>query len=267
MQSQQSESWASGQKYEEYVGRWSRLVAPKFINWLAQPHGLRWLDAGCGTGVLVQTILDTAAPASVTGVDRSEPFIKHAQHHVQHERAQFQTADAQALPFEDHSFDTAVSGLVLNFVPEPNRMIGEMARVVMPGGTVALYVWDYSGEMQMMRRFWDAAEALDPAAEQFDEGKRFTVCTPHALSALFYSAGLHDVENYSITIPTIFRNFDDYWTPFLSGQAPAPRYTMSLGEEARAALRERLRSSLSTAENGIISLTARALAVRGRVPA
>ena len=128
---------------------------------------------------------------------------------------------------------------------------------------MAAYLWDYAEGMQMMRRFWDAAAALDPAAQEQDEGRRFPLCRPGPLRALFEEAGLRSVEVAAIEVPTVFRDFDDYWTPFLSGQAPAPGYCMSLNEDRRAALRERLRTSLPAEPDGRIRLTARAWAARG----
>jgi len=164
------------------------------------------------------------------------------------------------------SFDAAVSGLVLNFVPQPLRAVTEMARVVRPGGVVAAYVWDYAGKMELMRHFWDAAAALDDAARELDEGSRFPICRPAPLTGLFGQAGLHDVEARAIDIPAVFRDFDDYWSPFPGGQGPAPGYAMSLSEERRAALRDRLEAGLPIGEDGTIRLIARAWAVRGLVP-
>jgi SAM-dependent methyltransferase len=256
--------WASGDFYEPYVGRWSRLVARDFITWLGGAGGRRWLDVGCGTGALSQTIVDRAAPAAVVGIDASAAFVSHAESHIADPCASFRVADAQALPFDPGAFDAAVSGLVLNFVPEPSRMVAEMRRVVRLGGTVALYLWDYAGEMQLMRHFWDAAAALDPAAEPLDEGRRFPIARPEALAALFRDAGLAEVETRAIDVPTVFRDFDDYWTPFLGGTGPAPAYCMSLSDERRAALRERLRARLPARPDGNIHLVARAWAVRGR---
>ncbi|HVO42214.1 MAG TPA: hypothetical protein VMT34_06315, partial [Aggregatilineales bacterium] len=136
--------------------------------------------------------------------------------------------------------------------------------VTRSGGTVAVYVWDYAGKMQFMRHFWDAATALDPTAYDRDEGRRFPVCRPEPLQQLWQAAGLNDVEVRPIDISTDFRDFDDYWTPFLGGQGPAPAYAMSLSEERRAALRERIRVGLPFAVDGSIPLVARAWAVRGR---
>jgi SAM-dependent methyltransferase len=148
------------------------------------------------------------------------------------------------------TFDAVVSGLVLNFVPEPDRAVSEMARVARRGGTVTAYVWDYAEGMQMMRHFWDAAGELDPRARELDEGRRFPLCGPEPLTDLFRTTGLDKVEVRAIDVPTVFRDFDDYWSPFLGGQAPAPGYAMSLGQERRARLRERIRAGLPTNPEG-----------------
>ncbi len=255
--------WASGAAYEPYVGRWSRLVAKEFLSWLAVPPGKRWLDVGCGTGALTGTILAVASPAQVDAVDRSEGYVAYARAAAPDPRARFEVADARALPSEEEAYDAAVSGLVLNFVPDPGRAVAEMARVARPGATVGVYVWDYAGRMELMRHFWDAAVALDPAARDLDEGRRFPLCRPEPLAALFRAAGLQGIETRAIDVPTRFRDFDDYWTPFLGGQAPAPGYAMSLSEGRRAALRERIRGALPVEADGSIRLIARAWAVRG----
>lgn len=262
-QTHRKEVWASGAAYEPYVGRWSRLVAREFLAWLAVPPGSRWLDVGCGTGALTQVILKTASPREVRGVDPSEGYIAYARQQISDPRTRFETGDAGALRCEPGSYDAVVAGLVLNFVLDPGAAVTEMARVTRPGGVVAGYVWDYAGQMQLMRCFWDAAVALNPEAAELDEGRRFPICHPGPLAPLFRDAGLDHVEIRAIVIPTHFRDFDDYWSPFLGGQAPAPAYAMSLSEERRAALRERIRASLPIRADGSIHLTARAWAVRG----
>jgi SAM-dependent methyltransferase len=259
------EVWDSGQAYERYVGRWSRRVAEVFLEWLEVPAGQTWLDVGCGTGALSATILQRTQPARVVGLDSSDGFLAHARRQVDAPCAVFQSGNAQALPFGDGDFDAAVSGLVLNFVPDPDRIVAEMRRVVRRGGTVALYVWDYAGEMQLMRRFWDAAAALDPAARELDEGIRFPICAPGPLAQLFDQAGLTAVVTRAIDVPTSFRDFDDFWSPFQGGQGPAPGYCLSLAEERRAQLRDHLRATLPTQPDGRIDLVARAWAVRGLV--
>lgn len=257
------EAWASGDFYEPYVGRWSRVVAQGFVRWLALPEGKRWLDVGCGTGALSQAILDLSHPQHIKGVDRSENFVDFVRASVSDPRAEFEVGNAQVLQAETDTYDVAVSGLVLNFVPRPEQMVAEMRRVVREGGTVALYVWDYAGKMQFLRHFWNAASALDPSARDLDEGRRFPICNPSALTRLFQDAGFSNIEVRPIDISTDFKDFDDYWAPFLGAQGPAPGYAMSLSEDRRARLRQRIYDSLPFALDGSIPLVARAWAIRG----
>lgn len=257
------EAWTGGDSYEFYVGRWSRRVAKEFINWLAVPTDSRWLDVGCGTAALTQAILAGTDPKIVHSVDRSEAYLEIARERVRDPRVEFEIANALALPVDTEAYDAAASGLVLNFVPQPERMIAEMARAVRKEGMVAVYVWDYAGQMQMMRHFWNAVNALDPASRDLDEGRRFPICHPDPLRQLFQNAGLLQVEVRSIDISTHFQNFDDYWHPFLGGQGPAPGYAMSLSEEQRARLRQRIYNSMPFAMDGSIPLVARAWAIRG----
>ncbi len=262
-QSQPNDAWAIGANYEPYVGRWSRLVARGFLSWLSVPPTKQWLDIGCGTGVLSQIILDASSPSKVKAVDPSEEFIAFAHDHVADNRVSFVVGDAQSLPFEPAQFDAVVSGLVLNFVPRLDLAVSEMRRVVRPGGIVAAYVWDYADQMQLIRYFWDAAIKLDPAAFDLDERQRFQICKPQPLKKLFQAAKLNNIEVCAIDIPTVFRDFDDYWRPFLGGQGPAPMYAMTLREDRRVALREEIRTSLPIATDGSIHLIARAWAIRG----
>lgn len=258
-------TWASGDAYQRYVGRWSLLVANEFLDWISVPAQSDWLDVGCGIGTLVSRIDALANPRSIAGIDSSAGFIDYAKVHIRSPIATFQLGDARSIPFADGRFGAVVSGLVLNFVPQSDqpRAAGELARVADSGATVAAYVWDYAEGQQMMRYFWDAAVDLDPAARTRAEAIKFPLCHPEPLSELFAGAGLVDVDTRSIEIPTVFADFDDYWTPFLSGEAPAPGYNMSLSESARSELREELRRRLPVQPDGSISLTARAWAVKG----
>jgi SAM-dependent methyltransferase len=261
-----ADTWERGSPYERYVGRWSRQVAPRFLAWLDVPAGRRWLDVGCGTGALCATIADRCSPASVTGVEPSEGFLETAKENLAG-RAALHRGSATQIPLADAAVDVVVSGLVLNFVPDPPAALTEMARVTGEGGTIAAYVWDYAGKMELMRLFWDAAAELDAEAAKLDEGARFPLCRPEALAQLFGAAGLEAVAVQAIDIATRLPDFDDYWQPFLGGQGPAPAYAMSLDEPARARLREHLRGRVPVAADGSIALIARAWAVRGRVGA
>jgi SAM-dependent methyltransferase len=228
------------------------------------PAQRRWLDVGCGTGALCAAILDNCSPLSVIGVEPSEGFLEKAKEQLG-ARVLLRRGSAAEIPLEDRSVDVAVSGFVLNFVPDALAAVREMARVTTDGGTIAAYVWDYAGRMEMMRHFWDAAIDLNPDAAKLDEGARFPLCRPEALTELFASAGLGGTEVTAIDIATSFATFEDYWRPFLGGQGPAPAYAMALEETARTRLRDRLRERIPLQADGSISLSARAWAVRAVV--
>jgi SAM-dependent methyltransferase len=259
------DAWDSGEAYERYVGRWSRRVAPPFLEWLRPPQQSTWADVGCGTGALTSAILAGCHPAAVCGIDSSAQFVDRARHHVEDGRVRFEVGDATRLPWSDSTFHFAVSGLVLNFVRDQETMVREMARVTAHSGTVALYVWDYADGMQMMRAFWDAAAEVHPQGVEFDEARRFPICHPDALAALFAKAGLTRVGAAPIEIATVFNGFDDYWTPFLSKTGPAPAYLATLPDPLRERMRNRLAARLRADADGRIALTARAWAVRGAV--
>ena len=263
MDEKSKDNWTAGDLYEGYMGRWSRPVAHEFINWLAVPAGGQWLDVGCGTGALSQTVLHLTEPASIKGIDRSEGFVDFAREHVRGDRVHFEVGDAEVLTDDAESFDAVVSGLMLNFIPHPERALAEMKRVTRAGGVIAVYVWDYAEGMQFIRHFFDAAIALDAKAAEHDEGPRFPICHPDALRQLFETTGLQHVEVRPIEVPTVFRDFNDYWDPFLAGVGPAPSYAMSLSEEHRSALRERIREGLPVNADGSIPLSARVWATRG----
>ena len=255
--------WDASAAYEGYAGRWSRVVAVEFLRWLAPARGLAWADVGCGTGALTSTILAMAEPSSVAGIDASEEFVSTARQRVDDPRACFDTGDAAHLPWATASLDATVSGLVLNFVRDADAMVREMARVTRPRGCIAAYVWDYAGGMQMMRFFWDAAIVTSPHDAKLDQAERFPLCQPGPLQALFERTGLKDVTVRAIDIPTVFRDFDDYWQPFLARTGAAPTYLASVPDEIRERIRLHLESRLAPTPDASIALTARAWAVRG----
>jgi SAM-dependent methyltransferase len=248
------------------MGRWSRLLAEEFLRWLNIPSGLRWIDVCCGSGIVTDAIVERNAPAQVTGVDASAGQISFARQHRAHHNVTFETADAMALPFADATFDVAVCGLGLNFVPSPDRALGEFCRVIRPGGTVAVYVWDYAYGARFLREFWDAATAVDSEAATFDQASRFPICTQQGLRSLFVRERLEDVSLYALEVVTCFTSFDDYWEPLLTGQGSAPNYLASRDKKIQVAIRERLRARLPANAQGGIELPARAWAIRARSP-
>lgn len=255
--------WAGGAAYESYVGRLSRRVAPVFVDWLDVPPDRRWLDVGSGTGALSSTILASAAPRSVVGVDPSPSFVDHARATIADDRARFEVGSADALPLPDGSVDAVVAGLVLNFVPDIPAALAEVRRVAAPGARVGAYVWDYAGGMDVIRHYWEAAAAVDPAGVAAVGAEHFPICEPGALAAAFRDAGLGEVDDRPIEIAADYAGFDDYWAGFLTGIGPAPGFNMRLDEARRAAVQEQLRSSLPASPDGGVHLTARAWAARG----
>ncbi|MHA1565449.1 MAG: class I SAM-dependent methyltransferase [Alphaproteobacteria bacterium] len=255
--------WDSSKTYEQYMGRWSRQVAPLFLEWLGAPGGQIWADIGCGTGELTAQIMKNCAPARCVGFDPSEAFVATAR--GQSVEAEFHVGVADHIDLPKDSVDIAVSGLVLNFIPDQTKPVSEMVRIVRPAGKVALYVWDYAGHMQIMRYFFDTARKFDSRATEYDDGINAPICRPVPLRKAFEYAGLANVETCAIDIPTPFESFDDYWAPFLGGTGSAPKYCASLDEATRIEIRDAIRTKLPTGPDGEILLAARAWAVKGNV--
>jgi len=256
------DSWLAGGPYEYYMGRWSKLVAESFVDWLSLPAGLRWLDVGCGPGALSEVVVTRTNPGEVIAIDQSEAFVNTARQRLGN-RAKCKVGDALSLPLEDATVDVSVSGLVLNFLPEPEKALAEMKRVTRKGGTVAVYIWDYAGKMELLQYFWDTAVELDPSASGLHEGHRFPKANTEELSGAFKRAGLSGIETTGIEVATHFSSIDDYWKPFLGGQGPAPTYVSKLDVMQRNELKDALLRRLPVREDGSISLTACAWAARG----
>lgn len=262
------DQWTSGAAYDQWMGRWSRLLAHEFLKWLDLPPGLRWLDVCCGSGMLSEAIVERNVSGSVVGIDASPEQIAFARQHRGRPNVTFEAGDATSLRFADSRFDVVVCGLGLNYIPEPVRALKEMRRVVRPGGTVAGYVWDYADGARFLREFWDAATEIDSEAVDFDQARRFPLCNPDGLRCLFQQAELGDLAVGALDIVTRFTSFDDYWEPLLvSGQGSAPNYLATRDRRIQNAIRERLRAKLPAVADGTIELPARAWAIRGRAAA
>ena len=256
------DSWNSGDPYEYFMGRWSKLTAPLFLEWLDVQSGLSWLDIGCGTGALSEAICNNCEPLNLTCIDPSPEFLDMTKQRLSNE-IDSAIGTASNIPKASNTFDIVASALALNFFPDLPGAFSEMKRVLKPNGTIAAYVWDYSGRMDFLRHFWDAAREADPNTDKLDEGVRFPICNLDRLQDVFRSAGLSDIKTTHLDVQTVFKNFDDYWNPFLGGQGPAPGYVTSLKEDLRTNLKSRLREKLPTEGDGSIRLLARALAIRG----
>ncbi|HSM05166.1 MAG TPA: class I SAM-dependent methyltransferase [Longimicrobiales bacterium] len=246
------------------MGRWSRELAPSFVSWLDVPPERHWLEIGCGTGALTSAILELGRPASLLATDASEPYVAHTRQAFPDRRARFLVASAGALPARTDGYDVVASSLVLNFLPDPVGALRDMRSLAADGGTIAACVWDYAGGMAFLRRFWDAAVALDPGARQYDEGKRFPICSSSGLEGAFRDAGFTGVQVEAVEVETRFQDFDDYWSPFVGGPGPAPGYLASLPGERRRELANRLEATLPRHDDGSIALTARAWAARAQ---
>lgn len=262
--SNRHDAWSSGDAYELYMGRWSRPIAARFVDWLGAPGGLSWLEIGSGTGALTETILARCDPREVLAVEPSAAFVALARERVPDLRVEFRLGDAAALAtLPGASRDVAVGGLVLNFIPEREAALAEMARIVRAGGTVGFYVWDYpGGGLGFLRAFWTAAVELDPDARDLTEDRRFPFCTRDGLRAIVLDAGLAEPEVTAIEEPAVFRDFEDFWRPFTLGAGPAPGYCASLSPEARERLRQKLSDGLPRTPDGSIPLGTRAWAVK-----
>jgi SAM-dependent methyltransferase len=258
------DQWTSGPAYDQWMGRWSRLLAEQFLRWLDIPAGSRWLDVCCGSGVVTEAIAENHSPRNVAGVDASPEQIAFANQHRKRPGISFEVADAMSIPFPDDSFDVAVCGLGLNYIPEPARALEEMQRVTTAEGVIAVYVWDYAEGAGFLRRFWDVAASVDPEAAHSDQARRFPMCTPDGLRKLFQTADCKRIDLTPLEIVTRFSNFEEYWAPLLSGQGSAPNYLATRSEPIRAEIRDRLELTLQAEGKSSIELPARAWAVRAK---
>jgi SAM-dependent methyltransferase len=259
--------FGDAEAYTRFMGRWSRLVAPLLVDFTGVPDRARALDVGSGTGSLAFEIAKRKAQAHVLGIDPSREYIAFANSRNPFpDRVSFEVGDAQQLRFPDATFDTSLSLLVFNFIPDPKKALREVCRSTRPGGRVSAANWDYGLGMRMLRLFWDAAVSIDPTVESLDE-KRMPLCREGELSELWRQGGLEKVSERPLDISMRFESFADYWDPFLLRQGPAGAYVGSLSRDRLQVLREEVKRRLPLpAEGKPFALSARAWAVRGTVP-
>jgi SAM-dependent methyltransferase len=262
----ESKMFAAGAGYERFMGRWSRLLAPRLIAFAGVKNGDRVLDIGTGTGSLAAALEANMPASQVVGVDPSAGFIAYAQKNAKTARVRYEVGDAQALNYSDASFDSSLALLVMNFIPDHNKAIAEMRRVTRPQGIVSACVWDYDEGMQSLRFFWDQAIALDPAIEPKDE-RHMKLSHQGQLGDLWRKAGLVNVQEAPLVIDQVYSSFNDYWEPFTQGAGPGGAYVVSLPEDRRRQLETGIRKRLlGDRPDGSFTLKAKAWCVRGEVP-
>jgi SAM-dependent methyltransferase len=255
--------FTDGEAYERLMGRWSRLVAEAFLDWLNAPKNLRWLDVGCGNGAFTEELIARCAPAAVTAIDPSDDQIAYARIRPDVRMTDFRVGDAQNLPFADNSFDVSVMALVISFLSNPGRAVAEMARVVRPGGWVATYMWDSLGGGTPVHPVYLAMESMgmtsvrspNPAASGRD-----------AMQGFWKNAGLESVETRVIRISTVYSDFSDFWDSNTVPIGPQGKIIAGMSASAREELRKRLCDYLPISSDGRIVYESFANSVKGRVP-
>lgn len=252
----------NGASYEQMMGKWSRLAGDIFLDWLAPPRGLRWIDVGCGNGAFTELLVDRCAPEEVQGVDPSEGQLAFARTRPAAKLAHFQIGDAMALPFPEHRFDAAVMALVIFFVPDPAKGVAEMVRVVRPGGSISAYAWDIVG----------GGFPLEPLqAELRAMGKTplrppsFEVSRIDTLRSVWQDAGIEAVETREIRVERSFADFDEFWTTCLLSP-PIADFVARLAASDVEKMKAGVRARLPAHQGGPLTYSARANAIKGKVP-
>jgi SAM-dependent methyltransferase len=256
--------FTDGEAYERLMGRWSRRVAAPFLDWLDAPKNLTWLDVGCGNGAFTETMIARSAPAAVTAIDLSEDQLAYARTRAGASIADFRVADAQNLPLSDSSFDVAAMALVITFIPDPNKAVAEMSRVVRPGGWVASYMWDIPNGGVPVHPIYLAMESMGIASGL---PANTAASARDAMQRSWQEAGLDSVETRTFRIPTVYSSFDDFWDSNVVPIGPQGKIIAGMTASAKEELRVRLRNQLPVATDGRIVYQAFANAVKGRVPA
>jgi SAM-dependent methyltransferase len=256
-----AELFASAGAYDRYIGRYGAPLADALIAFAGVAPGMRALDVGCGPGALTAKLAELLGPENVSAADPSKPFAEVCSARLP--GVTVVIAPAEALPFEDDAFDVALSQLVVNFMTDARAGVGELARVTRRGGTVASCVWDYAGEMTLLRAYWDAAHEVAPErAAAFDEGTMMRWCSEPELEGLWRDVGLQDVRTAPLVVEAAYADFEDLWAPLPTGIGPAGAFCASLDDDDRFALHDAFKRRLGVGD-GAFELTARAWAVTG----
>jgi ubiquinone/menaquinone biosynthesis C-methylase UbiE len=254
--------FTDGAAYERRMGRWSRLVGEVFLDWLAAPPGLRWVDVGCGNGAFTEVLIARCTPAAVSAVDPSEGQLSYARTRPGTKLAEFRLGDAQQLPYADRSFDAASMALAISFIPDPLKAVREMMRVVRPGGAVATYMWDLPAGGIPVAPMYRALKSLGITASM----PGVEVTRREAMQKLWEQAGLRSIETRVIRIQVAYAGFDDFWESYRVPEGPAGLAIRKMSPSEIEGLKVRLREHLPTAADGTITYESFANAVKGHVP-
>jgi ubiquinone/menaquinone biosynthesis C-methylase UbiE len=255
--------FTDGAAYDRLMAPWSRAVGEQFVDWLALPPGLRWLDVGCGTGAFTELLLEQVNARDVSAVDPAEDQIAYARTKAAAKRVNFHQAEAQKLPFADREFDVAAMALVITFVPDPAQALAEMKRVVKPGGTIGTYVWDFLGKGNTQQPLREAVEAMGIPVLPTPGHVHSRL---ESLRAIFTEAGLDAVSVRPIEIEISYANFDEYWTAQTGFANTVVQHMRKMSEAQVEELKAHLRKHLPRDKGGRIVYKARANAAKGRVP-
>lgn len=249
----------NGAAYERYMGVWSQRAGEAFLDWLALPQGLAWLDVGCGNGAFTEMMAARSAPSSIAGIDPAAAMLEFARGRQRLAGADLRQGDAMALPFQDGSFDVAVMPLVIFFVPDPAKGVAEMARVLRPGGMAAAYAWDMDGggfPYDLVHKTLEELGAAPPKAPSMDASRL------EVMARLWQAAGFEAIETRPISVQRSYADFDEYWA-ILEGGPSVSATLASLPAAGIDTLQRRLREALSPDATGRITCSARANAIKG----
>ncbi len=252
-------------QYDNFMGRWSREVATQFIKWIGPEPHLSWLDVGCGTGTLAQTVIKSCSPSLIVGTDPLKSSIEAAKLHPENKDVEFQIGDVQDLPFDQAKFDFVISGLMIKFVKDKVRAIREMKRVTRAGGMTALYDWDMDGNMNTTRHFWDAVSTIRPECIESPKARKTPMTEIGSIASLFESAGINEIKQCIISFTTQFQDLDDYWSPITKNSQNVGRFYKTMTREERETVYRQLEKTLPFNSNGSISFESRAVAIKGKI--
>jgi ubiquinone/menaquinone biosynthesis C-methylase UbiE len=254
--------------YEQLMGRWSRKLAPPFIDFAGLAEGERIIDVGCGTGSLTFALARAADLGEIAAIDYSPVFVEEAIQRNSDPRIKIRQADACDLPFEDGAFDRSLALLVLHFVPEAGKAVAEMRRVVRQGGVVAAAVWDHLSGMPGMRMMVDTVAVLSEGGRQLRARYCFQpMMRPGEMKRTFVEQGLLEVTETELMIRMDYQSFDDYWAPMAAGEGPLGKYVATLDGTERARTDAAMRDAYEAGRpDGSRSFASVAWACRGLVP-